>query len=83
MILTTTGLLDRARDQRERLINPGSEGLGGTEARGGMRCSVIDLRLGARGSDDAAVTRRMGAHADQRAAWEALRRAEDRARRSQ
>jgi len=40
---TTVELLDGARDQRERLVSPASEGVGGAEGRGEDRCPDDDL----------------------------------------
>ena len=41
--LATAELLDGARDQRERLVSPAGEGVGGAEGRGDERCPVEEL----------------------------------------
>jgi predicted ATPase len=43
VILSTAELLDGARDQRERLVSPAGEGVGGAEGRGDDRYPVDDL----------------------------------------
>ena len=41
--LATAELLDGARDQRERLVSPAGEGVGGAEGRGDERCLGDEL----------------------------------------
>jgi hypothetical protein len=41
--LATAELLDGARDQRERLVSPAGEGVGGAEGRSDERCPVEEL----------------------------------------
>ena len=43
VILATAALLDGPRDQRERLVGPAGEGVGGAEGRGDDRYPVDDL----------------------------------------
>ena len=39
----TAGLLDGTRDQRERLVSPAGQGIGGAEGRGEERCPDDEL----------------------------------------